>query len=117
MTEKTDTTKPTPQPAVTKEQIQEALPKGLRFNVSDDFVNMYNDAIGCIDSDLVYVFRENFVTYSNVLEGSKYTTEQYINAVKYVSFKLMGYTNRDSYKMTFPDRFDAFHGTIQGRRI
>ena len=32
--------------------------------------------------------------------------DEYLNAVKYVSFKLLNYTNRDAYAATFPDRWE-----------
>ena len=91
---------------VTKEELASCMPGKLKMRVTDEFIDMYNDALRDTDSELVYVFKENFITYSKVLESSKFSMEQYINAVRYVSFKLMGFTNRDSYKMTFPDRFD-----------
>lgn len=32
--------------------------------------------------------------------------EDYISAVKYVSFKLLNYSNVDAYAATFPERFN-----------
>ena len=91
---------------VTKDDIYDALPVGFRINISDEFVDLYNAAITDTDEHLVDAWRENFVTFSSVLEGSRYTIKQYLNAVRYVSYKLMGYSNRESYKMVFRDRYD-----------
>lgn len=91
---------------VSKEQLMSAMPGKLKLRITDDFVKLYNDSITATDSELVYAFKENFISYSKILEEGKYSTEQYLNAVKYVSFKLMSFTNRDSYKMTFPERFN-----------
>jgi hypothetical protein len=54
---------------------------------------------------MVDAFQENIITYANIMEGSRYSIRQYVNAVKYCSYKLMGYTNRDSYKMAFPTKY------------
>ncbi len=95
-----------PAQQVSKEQLTQSLPKNMRQRISDDFVDLYNAAVTDTDSDLVHVFKENFITYNKILEGSKYSINNYLMAVKYVSFKLMGFTNRESYKMTFPERSD-----------
>ena len=51
------------------------------------------------------MLRENFLGYINVLQEGKFKIEDYLNAVKYVSFKLMGKSNRTAYSLTFPDRY------------
>ena len=58
------------------------------------------------DSLVAEQFKENFVTYLNVLSKGKYKMEDYINAVKYVSFKLLGYSNIKAYIATFPERYE-----------
>ncbi len=90
---------------VTKEDLKNSLPKGIHMRVNDEFTKLFNEAMTGVDSELVDAYRENFVSYSSILDDGKYKIEDYLNAVKYASFKLMGYTNRDSYKMTFPGRF------------
>lgn len=84
------------------EEVQRALPTRLRGNVTQDLV----DKINSISSDEQHceIIKENFVSYSNVLQDGKYKIEDYMNAVAYVSYKLMGYSNQDSYFRTFPDR-------------
>jgi hypothetical protein len=52
-------------------------------------------------------FRETLITYSTVLEEGKYKITDYMNAVKFVTFKLMNLTNIDSYARAFPDRMEA----------
>lgn len=65
------------------------------------------DTLNNITSDPIAAeqIRENFLSYSAVLKEGKFKTEDYINAVAYVSYKLMGYTNEDSYARTFPQRY------------
>ena len=84
------------------EQLKEALPPALRTFASEALA----DKIDKIARDPVVAnhIRENFISYTNVLQEGKYKMEDYLNAVTYVSFKLMGYGNQDAYFRTFPDR-------------
>lgn len=84
------------------EQLKEALPPALRTFASEELA----DKIDKIARDPVVAnhIRENFISYTNVLQEGKYKMEDYLNAVTYVSFKLMGYGNQDAYFRTFPDR-------------
>lgn len=49
--------------------------------------------------------KDNFLSYTQVLSEGKFKTEDYLSAVMYVSFKLMGMTNQDAYARTFPARY------------
>lgn len=48
--------------------------------------------------------RNNFVTYAGVMKDGKFKTQDYLNAVQYVTYKHMGYSNKDAYFKTFPNR-------------
>lgn len=84
-------------------QLKESLPPALRTFATEDLANK----IDRITTDPVYAehIKENFLSYTNVLQEGRYKLEDYLNAVSYVSFKLMGYTNREAYFRTFPDRY------------
>ena len=86
-------------------QLKESLPPALRTFATEDLANK----IDRITTDPVYAehIKENFLSYTNVLQEGRYKLEDYLNAVSYVSFKLMGYTNREAYFRTFPDRYAA----------
>lgn len=88
---------------LTVEDVQNALPNRLRTNVTQEMV----DTLNYIASDPVVAenIRTNFVGYSGILKDGNYKTEEYLNAVIYVSFKLMGYTNLEAYSRTFPQRY------------
>ena len=58
------------------------------------------------DPVLAEQIKSNFISYLNVLSTGKFSMDEYLNAVKYVSFKLLNYTNRDAYAATFPDRWE-----------
>jgi hypothetical protein len=67
------------------------------------------DMLNNISTDPVIAenIRDNFVGYSAILKEGKFKTEDYINAVTYVSYKLMTYNNEDAYARTFPARYAA----------
>lgn len=87
---------------ISKTELQSALPDRLKINVTQDLIDKINN----ISADPLHAetIRENFITYTRVLQEGKYKLEDYMNAVAYVSYKLMGYNNQDSYFKTFPDR-------------
>ena len=90
---------------ITKQQVQSAVPAKLKLSVTQDLVDKVNN----ISSDPIHAenIRENFISYTRILQEGKYKIEDYMNAVAYVTYKLMGYTNQDSYFKTFPHRHAA----------
>lgn len=88
---------------ITIDTIQKVLPSRLKSAVTPSLVQRINN----ISSDPVLneQIRNNILGYTSVLQEGKYKTEEYVNAVIYVSYKLMGYTNLDSYIKTFPQRY------------
>jgi hypothetical protein len=90
---------------LTLEQVKGALPPGNRNNVTQDMVNQLN-ALSRDPEEARYI-RENFISFSQVLMEGKFRLGDYVQAVMYVSYKVMGKTNQDAYKLTFPDRYAA----------
>lgn len=91
--------------SMTVDQLKQALPRNLQHNASQEFADKINAIAG--DPEIAREVRENFLTYSRVLQDGKYKTEDYLNAVTYCTFKLMGLTNKDAYVKSFPDRYQA----------
>ena len=85
--------------------VQESLPAQHRHNITQDMVNQLNALSR--DPEEARNIRDNFVTFSGVLQEGRYKVGDYVQAVMYVSHKIMGKTNIDSYKATFPDRYQA----------
>lgn len=83
--------------------IKQSTPKHLRAYITQDLVDMLNKS--GIDDTILEEFKENFVTYSSVLSDGKYKIVDYVNAVKYVTNKMLGKTNTEAYIATFPDRY------------
>jgi len=94
---------------ISKEELQKSMPENKRKFVNDEMVDMINE----INNSLEFhpgEFVQNFMTFTNVLMGTRYSVKQYVDAVKFCTYMLSGMTQIDAYKMTFPD-------IIERRRI
>lgn len=91
---------------LTVQEVAKALPANLKSAATQSLVDKVNAVIS--DPIMAEAVRENFISYTNVLADGKYKTEDYLNAVIYVSYKLMNHTNKDAYCLTFPQRHAAF---------
>ncbi|AUV59073.1 Hypothetical protein AL25TRB_030 [Escherichia phage vB_Eco_AL25] len=87
---------------LTKKDIVSALPPQFKSSVTDQLVNMINNVTQ--DQTAAEQIRNNFVTYAGVMKDGKFKTQDYLNAVQYVTYKHMGYSNKDAYFKTFPNR-------------
>lgn len=102
----TDTTgaiaKKEPENKLTVEQLQRTMPANLRKNVTQDLVDIVNNEE---DGDFREHFRDNLLSFTSVLKDGKYKTVDYLNAVKFVSYKLLGDSNTVAYSKVFPERY------------
>jgi len=90
---------------ITVAEVKQSLPTHLKPAATQEFADKLNALAK--DPEMAEMLRENFISYTHVLKEGRFKTEDYMRAVVYVSFKLMGHTNQDSYKRTFPDRHTA----------
>ncbi len=88
---------------LTLKEVQDALPVGLKGNISQDQVNQLNALSN--DPHEAKNIRENFITYAQVLQEGRFKLSDYVRAVMYVSHKVMNKSNLEAYKQTFPDRY------------
>lgn len=88
---------------LTVEQVAHALPPHLKKAATPSLVNQLNAIAE--DPEIAEAIRENFLSYTKVLQEGRFKVQDYLHAVTYVSFKLMGYTNEEAYERTFPQRF------------
>lgn len=88
---------------LTLEQFKKVMPKQLTSSVSQELVDEVNVLI--TDPMLAQNYRDNLLSYTSVMQDGKFKISQYIDAVKYVSFKLLGSSNLTAYIKTFPDRY------------
>ena len=87
---------------LTKQQIAVALPPNLKSAATDELTDLVNNVTQ--DQVLAESIRDNFITYAKILQEGKYKMQDYLNAVQYVTYKHMGYSNKDAYFKTFPQR-------------
>ena len=85
------------------DELDAALPSQLKGKMTPEIAQNLNTII--TDEQVAQAFRDNFVSYTNVLQTGKFKLESYMDAVAYVSFKLMGYTDKECYQRTFPSRY------------
>ena len=88
---------------ITKELVARALPGNLKSAATDQLANMINQISA--DPLIAEQIRDNFLSYTSVLKDGKFKVEDYLNAVAYCSYKLMGDSNQDAYFKTFPQRY------------
>ena len=91
---------------LTQDQFKAALPKQMQKNINQEVMDKINDTLR--NPDTREMLRENMIGYASVMQQGKFQMDQYINAVKYVSFKTMGDTNIAAYTKTFPDKYQSF---------
>ncbi len=88
---------------LTVNEVVQVLPAHLKTAATQSLVDKINGIT--TDPEIAENIRQNFISYTSVLKEGRFKTEDYLNAVAYVSYKIMGYTNQDSYRRTFKDRY------------
>lgn len=84
-------------------ELDAALPAQMRGKMTPELANRLNTVL--TDEHQAKNFRDNFISYTKVLSEGKFKLEDYMNAVAYVGFKLMGYSDRECFQKTFPDKY------------
>lgn len=90
---------------LTVDEVRQSLPTHLKPAATQSLADQINQI--STDPEVARNIRDNFVSYTTVLKEGRFKTEDYLNAVSYVSFKLMGYNNQEAYKRTFPQRYQG----------
>ena len=91
---------------LTVEQFKAVMPTNYKGNINQELMDKINKILS--DPNMGEVLRDNLMSYTHVMKEGRFKIEDYISAVKYVSFKLMGHTNFEAYIKTFPDRYQNF---------
>lgn len=92
-----------PDDLITIDAFQRALPGDLKKRVNQAMVDDLNKLLH--DPMLRENFRDNLLGYTGVMRDGKFKIQSYLDAVKYVSYKLLGSTNIEAYAKTFPQRY------------
>lgn len=91
---------------LTIDQFKQALPDKVKKSVSQELIDQVNTTLS--DPELFEAYRDNLLSYTKVMADGRFKVQEYVNAVRYVSHKLMGCTNIDAYTKTFPDKYQRF---------
>lgn len=84
--------------------LKDIVPKSQRTMITEDLVTKLNDWNE--DPKLMESYKDNVLSYIGVLKDGKYKITDYMNAVRYVSYKLIGHSDIDAYAITFPERYE-----------
>jgi len=90
---------------ISTEVLERALPAKFQASLNQDLLDTINNTL--TDPDVQDTYRENFLSYLNVLNDGRFKITDYLNAVKYTTQKLMGNSNTVAYSITFPDRYKS----------
>ena len=101
---------PTAPSPLTVDQFKIALPDKVKKSINQELIDQINATLS--DPDMYEAYRENLLSYTKVMADGRFKIGDYVNAVKYVSHKLMGASNIEAYVKTFPDKYQRF--TSQG---
>lgn len=92
--------------ALSEEEFKAALPTEMRRNVNPLLIMKINNILN--NPDEWEYFKNDLLSYTSVLQQGKFKMDGYINAVRYVGFKVRGFTNKDAYHRTFPEKYNRF---------
>src|SRR6185503_9025470 len=90
---------------LTVEEFRDAMPAKWKKTINQELIDQVNTTLA--DPTAYEAYRDNLISYTSVMADGKFKIEQYLDAVRYVSFKLLGNSNIDAYIKTFPARYQA----------
>lgn len=93
--------------ALTLDEFKLALPDKVKKSVNQELIDQINLTLS--EPEMYEAYRDNLMSYTKVMQDGRFKVSEYINAVKYVSHKLMGCTNIEAYSKTFPDKMVRFN--------
>jgi hypothetical protein len=93
--------------SLTLDQFKQALPDKVKKSINQELVDQINTTLA--DPEMFETYRDNLLSYTKVMADGRFKVQEYVNAVKYVSHKLMGCTNIEAYSKTFPDKIVRFN--------
>lgn len=91
---------------LTVEQFRQVLPDKVKKSLNQELVDRVNATLS--NPAEFEHYRDNLMSYTRVMQDGKFKIDSYLDAVKYVSHKLMGSSNIEAYMKTFPDKYQDF---------
>lgn len=92
--------------ALTIDELKAALPDKVKKSINQELIDQINLTLS--EPEMYEAYRDNLMSYTRVMADGRFKVQEYVNAVKYVSHKLMGATNIEAYSKTFPDKITRF---------
>lgn len=90
---------------LTLQEVTSAVPATLKASINQSLVDTLNNL--SLDPEVAETVRDNFMSYATVMRDGKFKMQDYVNAVTFVSFKMMDMSNHDAWCYTFPQRHAA----------
>lgn len=87
------------------EQFKQVVPNHFRNSINQELIDQINTTLS--DPTMFEIYRDNLLSYTQVMKDGKFKMTDYISAIKYCSHKIMGSSNIDAFVKTFPDRYQA----------
>lgn len=93
-------------PSIDPEIFTGLLPPAMRKQLTPELMHEISDVKG--DVQLLESYRDNIIGHTHILRGSAYTLKDYAKACRFVTFLLLGESQKNAYIRTFPDRYKGF---------
>ncbi len=87
---------------LTPQTLRDAFPSHLKSLATKELTDKLNTLSS--DPEEAQLFRDGLVSYATIMNEGKFKLEDYVNAVIYVSHKMLGCSNQLAWKKTFPQR-------------
>jgi len=91
---------------LTVDMFRSVLPAQVKKSVNQELVDSVNNLLS--DPESLEKYRDNLLSYTNVMANGRFKIKNYLSAVKYISHKLDGDSNTLAYTKTFPDKMQGF---------
>lgn len=91
---------------LTVDQFKQCLPDKVKKSINQELIDQINGTLA--DPEMYESYRDNLLSYTKVMVDGRFKLDSYVDAVKYVSHKLMGATNIEAYIKTFPAKYQQF---------
>lgn len=90
---------------VTGEILREVLPRNSTQEFADNIAQRVQKLLSDEEPEFRDNLRDNIIGYADIVKQGRYKITDYLNAVRFVSWRLADNTFEACYKRTFPDRY------------
>ena len=84
-------------------ELYAVLPKHVQNRVTAQVMIDINTAI--LENKLIEGFKDSLIGFTDILSQGKFKLKDYVKAIQFVCYKLMGDTHKDAYIKTHPGRY------------